>query len=315
MSEPDWSNIKEVDPYADDEKPRPDEWSGEKPTDSRGNEYNPYAGSQHPPEYRCGATLVYWRERYNEKRYCTQVPQKYFGKDSRNSDFCKLHQSREELMKRAKEILSHGGFTKTVWHLFDKLEPYELIYGVGVYEEFLGDSTYDFDPELEPYTLDLKEDGIDLSFIETDEDGQVTVAIPNPTQNAHRAGYLFLAAMDGVKKMGMTAQIIEDEYVVESTTHAAASGGEEQPARFTDTIEETNEHYLNLPYSRLVKDSKELLKMGGVPVEGEEDEMVEATVREWVTQIEVPEDDQHIDDRPEIDFEPEDDWEEVTEDE
>lgn len=265
----------EIDPWEDDEKPPPSEKKID--YDSRNIRYNRNAGSQSPTKGRCNALLRRWNERYDEPRYCTRVPEKYFNCEG-NSDFCKKHKGIDGLMQRASDIMDHGMFTKSFVHYFDKADPFEKVLIIGLFESLIDESIYDFEEEIDSLTLDFSESEYDVDEvgINTDEDGEAVIGFPQPTNRSIRALALLEASVDEVKMLKANSDILDANMRTESVSVSATT----EDGRIGETLEEYNEHYLNLPYSRLVKDHKENLKRGGVDIEGvEAEEGVEAVKR------------------------------------
>lgn len=268
--------LDEIDPFEDDEKPPPSE--KDYAYCSRGNQYNQNAGSQSFTKGRCNALLVSWEDRYGEPRYCTRIPEKYYKCDG-NSDFCKKHKGREGLMQHASDVLEHGLGTKTFAHYFDKTDPVEQVYITALYEKLLEESKYDFECEKDSLIEDFDEsdfDTVELG-ITTDEDNIVEIAFPQPTEHPIRGLALLEAAIDEVKMLKANGRILQDDLRSESPAKVATTEG----GKIGETYDTWNEHYLNLAYSRLVKDQKENLKRGGVDIEGVEAEDTSDAERDW----------------------------------
>lgn len=78
-----WSEaFSDEDPYAEDEKPRPDETPASEYCDDEHGTYNPNGGAQSRDAAlaagRCAALLPHWKERYGEPRFCTRLPEAVF---------------------------------------------------------------------------------------------------------------------------------------------------------------------------------------------------------------------------------------------
>lgn len=252
-------------------------------------DYNPTAGSPEPVEGRCNATLRHWRTRYGEKRYCTQLPKEHWmaGHIERDlSDYlCRIHQDRVNIIMHAKELLQHGVYAKTREHVYDKLDPWDKLLCHAMYESLLADSVYEFAPEFETVTLDFEDHE---SVPEpADEDDRLDVDVPHATEKMDRAQILWCAAVDTMKMLKANAQIAADEMEVTSTEHAQLTAPtEDNPNQAFKTIEQTKEHHLNLAYSRLVRDRKDLLAYGGVITGTEADEEDSSIVVENFTTVE-----------------------------
>jgi len=261
-------------PYDPDEH-HPDEWTGEYEADSNGREYNPYSGSKTPSDGRCNALLTNWEERYGDPRYCTQLPMETFVEDG--SEFCSTHRGRDGLMERASELLTHGLYAKTIHHVFEKLSPWQQLTVLGWYDDYVQESTYAFDESLETQYIDFSDFGGEMPLeVEThlDENSQLPVDVPVPTDHAARCFALFRAAVMDIKAGLADRALLETE---DGTTAMER----EQVVSVTDEgyeITDEAEHHLNLPLSRIDKDKDELLAFGGVPIDS--DSNVEMNVGE-----------------------------------
>jgi len=286
----DWDEWTEeldnIDPYEEDDKPPATsdhyDWSW----DSRNIRYNENAGSQTPTKGRCNALLVSWEERYGEPRYCTRIPERFY-KCEGDSNFCKKHKGREGLMQRAKEMMSHGMFSKTFMHYFDKSDPVEKVFVTALFESLIERSKYDFDVGDNSIELDFSdsEREPERHGVVTDDEDKAVIYFPEPTQNHTPALALLEASVDEVKMLKANSDIFADNMKSESTEVAATT----DDGRIGETIEEVSEHYLNLPYSRLVKDHKENLKRGGVDIEGvEATDDIEATKNTYDRELPKP---------------------------
>lgn len=252
----------------DADEHHPDDWSGEFELDNNDREYNPYQGSVTPTEGRCNAPLDNWDERYGETRYCMRLPMSTFVSDG--SDFCKVHKGREGLMERAADAFTHGLFSKTIRHTFEKLQPWQQLTALGWYDAYLQESQFDFDPEFETHDIDFTEhDGelpieIDASL---DEDGCLSVDVPVPTQHHNRCYALYRAAIMDVKSGLAERTILEgDDGIMERETVVSVTDDGRE-------ITDLEEHHLNVPLSRLDNDRSELLAFGGVTIKADEDDV------------------------------------------
>lgn len=257
----------DIDPWEDENDTPPSEklWD----YDSRNIRYNRNAGSKSPTKGRCNALLNAWEERYGEPRYCTRIATKWYPNSDEEYDWCYMHKDRDGLMKQARDIMQHGMVTKTFAHFFDKSDPVEKIFIIGLFESLIDESVYDFECNKQSIELDFsKSDYSPEEFNIDTEDGTVLVHFPQPTNHETRALALLSAATDEVKMLKANSQILEAAMTSESATKVATT----EDGRIGEVYEEKSEHYLNLPYSRLVKDHKENLKRGGVDIEGIEKE-------------------------------------------
>jgi len=251
-------------------------------------DYDPDAGNKEPQPKKCNALLVHWRSRYGEPRYCSQPANSNIPADDETRwehDYCWVHKCRYYLDMKAKELMEHGLNTQSIDHLYNKLDPWQQVFAWGCYESLLEDSQYDFTIKYKPKEFDFEDEDFDPTVPEEATRGEniIIVDVPRATEKADRAFHLWFAAVDTVKMMNLQATIAEDGMSTKSTEYAnfttdrvpGESGGE---PKSWQTLEELKEHHLNLPYSRLVKDRKELLKYGGVEIEGETNDDSNTTI-------------------------------------
>jgi hypothetical protein len=173
------------------------------------------------------------------------------------------------------EKLTHGISTKTREHLFDNLEVFKKVYAYGVFESLMGDSEYEFAPEYDTQVFDFSDSPVVPDVVGDEEN--VSVQIPHATQYKDREIALLAAAIDSIKMMDAQSIIAESRMRTKTTSEAefttsevvGESGG--GTPKSWQTIEEYNEHYLNLAYSRLVRDRASLLEYGGVETDTDED--------------------------------------------
>lgn len=241
--------------------------------DSNGRGFDPDAGSTEPIDGRCNALLRNWKERYGEKRYCGRiVPTRAGDEELENRQFCSVHKDRKHLRMHASDVLESGLHTKTIHHLYDKIPPYERVFAYGLYDQLLDASVFSFETEYIEKDFDFSEVDDDLTPEAADEDGILTLEVPNPAANQDRAISLWLASIDRIKMLRSNALLKEKDMRTKTTEHAQLTKPtESDPTQTFETIEQWTEHYLNLPYSRLVRDIQELLEYGGVGVEDEEE--------------------------------------------
>jgi len=243
--------------------------------DDEGIPYDPDAGSTSPTEHRCNALLNKWRQRYGEPRYCQQCP---MGMDSRidvDHDFCEHHKGHATIETISAEKLTHGISTKTREHFFDKLDVHKQVYAYGVFESLMGDSEYEFAPEYDNQLFDFSEAPFTPDI--ADKDDRVLVQVPHATQYKDREIALLAAAIDSIKMMDAQSIIAESRMRTKETSEAefttatvVGEGGGGTPKSW-QTIEEYTEHYLNLVYSRLVRDRASLLEYGGIETDADQD--------------------------------------------
>lgn len=252
-------------------------------------EYESDAGMQSPKNGRCNAKLKHWVTRYGEPRYCGQTPKGCPPAGASNFDpdaaegFCRVHQYKKNWQMRAQELLQHGLYTKTREHLYDKCDPWDKLLMHGLHESLLDESIYEFAPEFTIREFDFSDS--DVQPPDVDEDGKIDIEVAHATESHDRAKCLWLAAVDTVKALNANARIAEDRMEVESTEHAQlTSPTETNPSQAWKTIEHQKEHHLNLAYSRLIRDRKELLAYGGIQTGTEADvEENSQVIEEFVT--------------------------------
>jgi hypothetical protein len=231
-------------------------------TDSRGNQYNPFAGNRTPRDgqYRCNAPLTNYEQRYGEVRYCAQAYQ------DADEEYCHVHRGRENVGMKAKELLQHGLSAKTRDHFYNKLDDAEQLLVHGIHEDLLDESTFEFAVEYEQREFSLDDLDVPLTdvheLIGPDTD-TIAVDVPYATEHIKRSFALLAAATDTVKEIRVQPELLAAGMAVDTASHAEHVDGQ------WSTYEEVAEHPLNLAYSRLVTDEKELLKYGGVPIDGE----------------------------------------------
>lgn len=251
-------------------------------------DYTPDAGSPTPVDGRCNATLRYWRSRYGEKRYCTQLPQEHWLPGHVDPDiedhFCQTHSGRANVIMRAKEVFQHGMRSKSREHVYDKLDPLDRLLCHAMYESLLAESVFEFAPEFEEREFDFSES--DYVPPQADSDDTLIVEVPHATEYIDRSQALWCAAVDMMKMLNANAKIANDEMEHTTTSHAEVTDPEAHGSDAFSVIEEREEHYLNLAYSRLVRDRKELLSYGGVVTGTEADEEDSSIVVEDFTTVE-----------------------------
>lgn len=250
--------------------------------DSNYNNYNPFAGNLEPRlgEYNfCNAPLSNYSERYPEIRYCP-----LYLNDQENDQFCRNHKSRKNLMKTAEEALQTGVYSKSLDHVYENLGAWQQLFGWGLFESLLGESTYEFGEEYKQMEFDFSDEEFEPDGVA--DDGTFICEVAYPTQHLDPSLSLFAAAMMGVQIIEVQSKVMdetgEDEGMMESKTIETAqltappSEYDSSPQEFK-TLETWSEHHLNLPLSRLITDRTKLLKRGGVTVDPEDkDDSIDA---------------------------------------
>ena len=224
----------------------------------------------------CKAVLKFTHQRYGEVRYCTAMAENNFDPDG--SHRCKVHKGRDNLMEQHRENYETGAFTHSYVTMFDKMKPHKRIVCIRMFRDFLEQSIYEFEPEDVVELIDTSDEDW------TDQD-EIAVTFPVPTTNTNRAKYLWVATLEFIKAENIEEQMFQD-----------AMRQQNAPGEITVTVygeqgpvgEEDREHHLNLPLSRIIKDHKNLLKMGGVDMATNDDGSVKVTEREWVIDMDEP---------------------------
>jgi hypothetical protein len=239
------------------------------PSDEHGD-YKEDAGSAKPMADRCAAPLRYSLERYDEWRYCTQFPRSYYVDEDhpKYSHRCRHHQIHDEQvredvnMKNAKRLYKHGAFIESHRVLFEVMDLTDLMYAVGIYRGLLEQSRYDFDATEEEVVVDVNDEEID------EEEALLEVPIPSRDTYMNRAESLLLASLDYCRMKTLNVELFKTETFEGMTTVAT---GTNEGGHIVDSIQEKREHHLNLPLSRLTKDYKKHLEVGGIDLDNEDD--------------------------------------------
>lgn len=264
-----WPDGADCDEYPDD-LPEPQSWhDGDgKPCDSNGTRYNPYQGSVSQTDGRCNALLTRWKERYGEARYCMAMPESTFLGDE-GSDYCRSHkhnETNEALMERAREAFTHGLFSKSIRHVFDKLQSWQQLSVLGRYDAYVSESHYEYAPTVQSHTIDFSDYDGELPLelaVELDDDECMDVGVPIPTEHQNRAYALYRAALSDVKSGLAERSILDTDSSGAMERETVVDINPETGEKYT----EMEEHHLNLSLSRLDKDRKELLQFGGIPLD------------------------------------------------
>jgi len=149
------------------------------------------------------------------------------------------------------------------------------VYAYGVFESLMGDSEYEFAPEYDTQLFDFS--GAPFVPEVADAKDRVLVQVPHATQYKDREIALLSAAIDSIKMMDAQSIIAESRMrtketsEAEFTTATVVGEGDGGTPKSWQTIEEYTEHYLNLVYSRLVRDRASLLEYGGVETDTDQD--------------------------------------------
>lgn len=222
---------------------------------------DPMAGTPQPQDGRCGVPLKYYEDRYGVIRYCGRTPHWTPDNDPRpDSEFCKVHRSREALMERAHELFEHGYFATNYVNFAEKLSPAKFLFAVEIVGGLFEMSRHDFDVVHEIREIDTSDSGLISEDV-------VTVGLPMPTNDtlSFQANELWTAALKEVMTQNMQEAVFDQGMSQRTLTESADMEGQ-----ITDTHYESTEHHLHLPISRLAKDIKEHLKNGGVAIEDDD---------------------------------------------
>ena len=238
---------------------------------------DPMAGSCEPPEdTRCGVPLRHWEARYGQKRFCTMLKVGNFPDHNyEHDDYCRQHQSRYALMKRAHELFEHGYFATNYVNFAEKLSADKFIFAVEMFRGLIEQSTHDFDVQKEVRTIDTS-----ASSIISEDQVAVELWIPADEKYALQANELWTAALKEVQVQNMQEVVFEDN--MEKRTLTASSDMEGQ---ITDTHYESTEHHLHLPISRLAGDIKDHLANGGVATDDDESGVIKFQKNDYTMDV------------------------------
>lgn len=232
----------------------------------------------------CNAVVKYTFERYGEKRYCTQAAQTNFEGDTipegEAASTCRLHKVQQNFTDIHMDNIKSGAFAKSYEHVFQYLPPHKKVLAIAFLDDLFSESIYDFDQDAVEYTIDTT----DAGWIEQEE---TEVEFPVPTEHVTRGQSLWYAAVMFVQMQDIKEEqfrvAAEETYegrplaIGETTTYISGENG---------PVEVVDEHHLNLPLSRIMKDYDEHLKFGGVEVDDEEETSVKPT--EYVLEMDIP---------------------------
>ena len=232
----------------------------------------------------CGAVLKHSYERYGEKRYCGKMADTQFSNVTDDTTgYCSHHQNRVNLEKGHMENAKHLAFVESREDIFEYLSPHEQILAIETFRSLLDESKYGYESDTNTLTIETEQD--------TAFEGQdVEIDFPVPTEKTARGKALWFAALDYVRM----ENILEEQFRV--AFEETGPDGEQLTVGETTKIvnvnddtgevtEDTDEHHLNLPLSRIQKDYERHLEVGGVEHDGTE-EASEQEAREWVVTVE-----------------------------
>lgn len=235
----------------------------------------------------CNAVLKFTMERYGEVRYCGGMARCNFNPDESNR--CKHHKGRDNIMAQHHEAFSTGAFVKSYTSLFDKMKPHKRVIAIEMFRNLLAESRYDFECEDVPET-------VDTSNVDWHDGDEVVVQFPVPKEHETRGKALWFATLEFIKVENIQQKMFEDAMRPENGT----TGEREVVVTATEhgKITDMGEHHLNLPLSRIIKDHKNLLNMGGVNLDNDDSAGGETVARQWVVEMDEP------DHKPEAEVEP-----------
>lgn len=246
------------------------------PIDTYGNTFYPHAGSSTPTDGRCNETLKRWEERYGSRRYCQQYPKT-------DSTCCVRHQDQEHM--KAKETFKHGLSVDSHKSVYQYLSPMKQVVLWAMFDDLLDESNFAYDPKYDEIAIDCTDGGEGTvssqevseerlrEVLPVDDDGCVRIEVPTATDYIDRARSLWLASIDGIKMENVQEVIMEEGMQRENVIDVA----ETSDGGFVE-LTEMVEHHLNLPYSRLTRDRRELLEYGGVGVDVASDDAPDQVV-------------------------------------
>jgi len=258
--------------------------------DDNGNNYSPFTGNCEPVRHPkdgdkyCNCPLSKWRNRYPNIRYCGSRV------NAEQATHCHLHSG----MESAESVMKTGLHATTIDHYYEKLGPWERLVGWGTYESLLGRSIHEFDYEYKPETFDFSD--CEQVPPQADEDGTLTVKVAYPTEHLTPSLYLYVAAMMTVQMITVQPRIMYEneaegermmaERSVEHAQLTAPPSEHDSSPQTFETIESWQEHHLNKSLSRVIRDHKDLLKMGGVTTDPEDSDQTDIDADEIVVDIE-----------------------------
>lgn len=258
-------------------------------------EYDPDAGSPHPVDedevgyVPCNAVLKFTWDRYGERRYCTAMAIENFQSSGTETsyehpDFCKNHQARAALMKQRAENFKTGAHAKSHEHTFQLLPPHKQILANDLYKSLLDESKYS--EEWESEVVELEIDVADNDFA---PDADILVLEhPVPTNHQVRGKALWHAALDFVTMESIRQEQFRVAAQERHEGRELAIGERVKTITVTEDgreVEDTDEHHLNLPLSRIQKDYERHMQFGGVEYETGDDESADMGAREWVIEV------------------------------
>lgn len=180
-------------------------------------------------------------------------------------------------MEQHKKNFKTGAYVKSYTDMFGYMKPHKRVVTVNIFKSLMAESTYDFDTYELEYDIDVSnEDWVDADT--------VTVDFPVPREKVTRAKYLWIAALEFIKMEAIEEQIFKDamERKEGMGAYEKVVGQREDGS----PIMAVDEHHLNLPLSRIIKDHKDLLKLGGVNTDdATTDAVAETLAREWVMDV------------------------------
>lgn len=181
------------------------------------------------------------------------------------------------------EQAQHLAFAQSFETLFDYLDAHKKVLAVKMFESLMVESDYD-------YELTRVEKEFDVSDNELFEGAEVAVIeFPVPTEREVRAKSLWFASLNYVQM----ESIMEEQFRVAAEEEGPdgeplAMGERTTIVTVTDegrTIEDKEEHHLNLPLSRIQKDYERHLEVGGVTTDTD-DKVSDGEARQWIMAVE-----------------------------
>jgi hypothetical protein len=232
-------------------------------------------GSTTPTEGKCNAVLRSTWSRFGERRYC-QMPQGWRNTDN-DSEFCRWHSERKYLRDHVMEKrLTHGAYVESYRRLLNVMPLHKKVTVIALFKSLREESVHDFDGEDGPETYEVEVDASDVSWY-SDDEAIIDIPIAQGEKRT-REKALLKAACEFVKMESIDEQIFEDAFDADET----GLGEKEFVVDVTEsgeTITAEDEHHLNPPVSRMMKDFKDCMAFGGVAMNPDgDDEQEDVTV-------------------------------------
>jgi len=259
--------------------------------DDRG-EYPLDRGSTEPTEGKCNAVLRYTWSRFGERRYC-QMPEGW--RTERTDEFCRWHSERKDLRDhRMKEDLIHGAYVESYKRLLNVMPLHKQITAITLFKSLREESVEDF--EGDSYTITVNTEGVDWY---DEDDAEIEIPVAKQSKRT-REKALLKAALEFVKMESIDEQIFADAYDDEEGVGLGEKEFvidvvKDDDGEVIKEITGEDEHHLNLPVSRMLKDFKDCLAFGGVSMESDDEgEVTNVDARSFNVDLGPKEDDTDV---------------------